>query len=91
MPGRMPLVIETLGPGELLGVSWLFAPYRWTFDSERVGRRERGGAGCGLSPSASATRTPSRLRLDVTVCGAVADRLQATRLQLLDVYGHGEG
>ena len=29
--GAQPLVLETLGPGELLGVSWAFPPYRWNW------------------------------------------------------------
>ncbi len=29
VPGREPLVIETLEPSDVVGWSWLFAPYRW--------------------------------------------------------------
>ena len=35
-PGRL-LVLETLGPGSVLGWSWLFPPYRWRFDARAVG------------------------------------------------------
>ena len=31
-PGRGAIVIETLHPGDVVGWSWLFAPYRWQFD-----------------------------------------------------------
>src|SRR6516165_5633062 len=31
VPGEGPVVIETIGMGELLGWSWLFSPYRWAF------------------------------------------------------------
>lgn len=31
MPGRGAVVIETFGPGSVLGWSWLFRPYRWRF------------------------------------------------------------
>ena len=31
-----PLVIETLGPGDLVGWSWIFPPYRWTCDVEAL-------------------------------------------------------
>jgi CRP/FNR family transcriptional regulator, cyclic AMP receptor protein len=30
-PGRGDVVIDTLGPGEALGWSWMFPPYRWHF------------------------------------------------------------
>lgn len=31
VPGEGPVVIETIGMGELLGWSWLFPPYTWAF------------------------------------------------------------
>ena len=31
VPGEGPVVIETIGMGELLGWSWLFPPYKWAF------------------------------------------------------------
>lgn len=34
-PGRLQ-VLETLGPGAVLGWSWLFPPYRWRFDARAV-------------------------------------------------------
>src|SRR5581483_1513183 len=35
-PGRGALVIETLHAGDVVGWSWLFAPYRWQFDGRAV-------------------------------------------------------
>jgi CRP-like cAMP-binding protein len=31
--GSEPLTIQTLGPGSILGWSWLLPPYRWLFDA----------------------------------------------------------
>jgi hypothetical protein len=31
IPGRGPVVVETLGPGTVLGWSWLFPPFMWAF------------------------------------------------------------
>jgi len=31
-----PLVIETIGPGDLLGWSWMFPPYVWQFTARAV-------------------------------------------------------
>jgi CRP/FNR family transcriptional regulator, cyclic AMP receptor protein len=31
LPGEGPITIGTIGIGELLGLSWLFPPYRWSF------------------------------------------------------------
>ncbi len=36
MPTRGAVVIETLEAGEVVGWSWLFAPYRWHFDARAL-------------------------------------------------------
>src|SRR5208282_5423771 len=36
VPGEGPMVIETIGIGELLGLSWLFPPYKWAFGAVAV-------------------------------------------------------
>jgi CRP-like cAMP-binding protein len=33
VPGREPIVIDTLEDGEVLGLSWLVAPYQWAYDA----------------------------------------------------------
>ncbi len=35
-PNGAPLIVETIGHGEILGISWLFAPYRWTWRAVAV-------------------------------------------------------
>lgn len=35
-PGRNPVSIQLVGPGEVLGWSWLFAPYLWRFDARAL-------------------------------------------------------
>ena len=32
-PERGPLTVQTLGPGDILGWSWLFPPHNWRFDA----------------------------------------------------------
>jgi CRP/FNR family cyclic AMP-dependent transcriptional regulator len=34
--GGEPMTIQTLGPGSVLGWSWLLPPYRWLFDARAV-------------------------------------------------------
>jgi CRP-like cAMP-binding protein len=31
--GKSPVVIDTIGAGDLLGWSWIFPPYKWHFDA----------------------------------------------------------
>lgn len=86
-PSR-PLLIETLGPGDVVGWSWLFAPYRWQMDGRALEE-------CALVVfDGLCLRGKCEQDHDLgyelmkRFAANVIDRLQATRLQLLDVYGH---
>src|SRR5436305_2698346 len=35
-PERGPIVVETLGEGDVLGWSWLTPPYRWNLDARAL-------------------------------------------------------
>jgi CRP-like cAMP-binding protein len=89
--GREPLVIETLGAGEVLGVSWLFPPYRASFDATAMDDT----SAVEMNAAALRRACDGDPRLGYAVMsrfsGLLRDRLQATRLQLLDVYRHGHG
>ena len=87
-PRRGPLVIETVGPGEILGVSWLLPPYRWTFD----GRAMISTSAVALDAACLRQKCDQDPELGYEMykrfAGLVRDRLQATRLQLVDFYGN---
>ena len=36
LPNKETVLIQKIGPGELLGLSWLFAPYRWEFSAVAI-------------------------------------------------------
>jgi CRP/FNR family transcriptional regulator, cyclic AMP receptor protein len=84
---RGPITIETLEAGEVLGWSWLFPPYRWHFDA-RVVEPTRAIAldGVCLRSKGEADHDLG-YELVKRVAQIMMQRLQATRLQLLDVYG----
>lgn len=77
------VAIQTIGPGEVLGWSWLFEPYYWQFDAR------------ALEPTTAIFFYGTRLReqceqdhdlgyeLMKRMAAVVIDRLQATRKQLL--------
>lgn len=86
-PGHGPLTVQTLAAGDVAGFSWLIG-HRWQFDGraiEQVRAIEVDGAclrgKCYADP---------RLGFELMrrFAGLATERLQATRLQLLDVYGH---
>ncbi|MDX6312617.1 MAG: hypothetical protein QOF84_2537 [Streptomyces sp.] len=87
VPGRRAAVVETLGPGDLLGWSWLFPPYAWHLGAEAqspVRALEFDAtvvrALCEADPVFG--RAVSR-----RVAEIVAHRLQGARTRLLDLYG----
>jgi CRP/FNR family transcriptional regulator, cyclic AMP receptor protein len=87
VPQHEQLTIETLHDGELVGWSWLFEPYRWVFDAHA---RDDTAAivfdGACLRGKCDADHELG-YQLMRRFAAVLVDRLQATRLQLLDVYG----
>lgn len=89
-PGRESIVIETLHQGDVLGWSWLTPPYRWTFDARTVEDTRvvsLDGACLLKKMEADPALGYEVLRRFVPV---MAHRLQAARLQMLDLYGPRE-
>lgn len=86
-PGRAPIVVQTLGSGDILGWSWLFPPYRWRFEMRAMEpvRAVVFNAAClrGKCEEDPALGYALMKRF----ARVMTARLEATRLQLLDVYG----
>ena len=86
-PGRGPIVIETLGPGNVVGWSWLVPPFLWTFDA-RARDHVRAVAIDGACLRGKAQSDPAfGFALLTRVSSELLQRLQATRIRLLDLYG----
>ncbi|MCQ8770536.1 cyclic nucleotide-binding domain-containing protein [Streptomyces telluris] len=93
VPGRRPAVVDVVGPGELMGWSWLCPPHMWhlgaeatspvrawEFDAEAVIEL------CGEDPALDHA-------LLIYVVEAIGRRLRSARTCLLDLYspsGSGE-
>lgn len=86
-PGRPSLPIETLHPGDVVGWSWLFAPFRWQLDGRTVEPCELVAFDGACLRAKCETDHELGYQLMRRFAGSLVDRLQATRLQLLDVYG----
>jgi CRP-like cAMP-binding protein len=87
VPGRGPHVVETLHAGEVLGWSWLFPPYRWTFDAQALTATSAIRFGADALREAKAADKELGYELMTRFAQVLVDRLQSTRLQLLDIYG----
>jgi len=85
--GRV-VTVQTVGAGEMAGFSWLLGPHRWQFDGRAVGRVHA----VELDGTCLRSKCDADPRLGYDLMQRFARlatrRLQATRLQLLDVYGH---
>jgi CRP/FNR family transcriptional regulator, cyclic AMP receptor protein len=88
IPNRGPLTIETIEPGEVVGWSWLFTPYRWHFDGRAVGA-VRAIAVDGACLRGKCDADPALgYELMRRFSQVMLERLQATRLRLADLYGN---
>jgi CRP/FNR family cyclic AMP-dependent transcriptional regulator len=86
-PALGAVTILTLGEGDVLGWSWLILPYKWMFDARALTltRAIAFDAECLRAKCESDHDLGYELMKRVTQI--IAQRLQATRLQLMDIYG----
>ena len=86
-PGRGAITIQTIREGEVAGMSWLIPPYRWTSGARALEAVRAIGidARC-LRRKCDADGTFGYTMM-MRFVPVLVDRLQASRLQMLDVYG----
>ncbi|MFE3602971.1 Crp/Fnr family transcriptional regulator [Streptomyces sp. NPDC059142] len=87
VPGRQAAVVETLGPGELLGWSWLIAPYVWHLGAQAVRTVHAEEFDATLVRALCEADPVFGRAMYRTVAEVVADRLRGSRTRLLDLYG----
>jgi CRP-like cAMP-binding protein len=88
VPGRGDVVLEELGAGTAVGWSWLLSPYHWRFgavvaDDIRAVEVDAVAVRRLLSEDAELGR-----ELTARFLAVVADRLQAARHRLLELYAY---
>jgi CRP/FNR family transcriptional regulator, cyclic AMP receptor protein len=88
-PGAGPLVLETVSDGEVLDWPWLIPPHQWPFDA----RAAEPTSVASLESACLRAKCDADPRLGyeliLRVAQIMSDRLLATRLRLLDLYGAG--
>jgi CRP-like cAMP-binding protein len=86
-PGRGAITYQTLAEGEIVGVSWLIPPYRWTDEARAIGLVR------AIAMDAACLRRKCEADHDLgyemmkRFVPILVQRLEAMRLQILDVYG----
>ncbi|MCC6777727.1 MAG: cyclic nucleotide-binding domain-containing protein [Hyphomicrobiales bacterium] len=87
LPGRGAMTFQTVGVGEIVGISWLLPPYRWMYDAKALElTRAIAMDGACLRGKCEADHDLGYEMMKRFV-PVLVERLQATRLQILDVYG----
>lgn len=87
VPSRGFTTVQTLGQGEMLGWSWLLPPYRWQFGARALEPTR------ALAFDGKCLRSKCEEDHDLgyevlkRFTHVISERLDATRLQLLDLYG----
>lgn len=86
-PEKGRLTFQTAGPHDVIGLAWLVPPYRWSFDARAITDIR------AISIDATCLRNKceadNALGYEVMkrFMPTIVERLHATRLQILDVYG----
>jgi CRP-like cAMP-binding protein len=84
---RGPLILQTLEAGDIVGWSWLLPPYRWKFDVRAI-EQVRAVSFDGECLRSKCEGDPAMGYDFMKRFAAVfMERLEAARLQLLDLYG----
>lgn len=89
-PAEDSIIIETLGLGDLLGISSMFPPARWNWTARALEATKMLSFDAEAVRSRCAEDTELAVHVYATVAAAAARRLNAARVRLLDLYpGHG--
>jgi CRP-like cAMP-binding protein len=86
-PGRQAVVIQTAGEGEIVGVSWLLPPYRWMHDARAIDQVRAIGMDAKCLRGKCDADHHLGYEMMMRFVPLLVSRLQATRMQLLDLYG----
>ncbi len=86
VPGKGPLQMESLGPGDVLGLSWLIPPYREHLDARAVEPVVAIAFDCRCLRDKFETDHDLGFHLTRRLFEHAYRRLERVRLQRLDVY-----
>ncbi|MCI4368278.1 MAG: cyclic nucleotide-binding domain-containing protein [Thermoplasmata archaeon] len=81
------LTIQTLGPGDVLGWSWLVPPHHWQLDARAVKPTRTLSLRAEVLRRVLERRPADAYRFLLRLLPVIATRVQNARLQILDVHG----
>ncbi len=84
---RPPITVQTVGPGEVVGWSWLVPPHRWRFNVRALKPTRLLALDGGVVRRELHAHPDWGFEFLNRFVPVLAERLENTRLQLLDIYG----
>jgi CRP-like cAMP-binding protein len=87
VPGRGTVTIQTVSAGAALGWSWLFPPYQWNFSAHANEITELVAFDAQFLRDTSEVNHDFGYELFKRMSSVLLQRLQETRLLLVDFYG----
>lgn len=86
-PNKEPMIIDTVEEGLVFGWSWMVSPYRWHFDAHALTLVRAIAIDGKCLRKKCENDHELGYELFKRFFSVVTERLQHTRMQLLDVYG----
>lgn len=86
VPSGRHLIVETLGPGDVLGLSWLSPPFLWQFGAQAVQQTTALELDAAMVRAACDQDPVVGYQLLRRLMSAASARLQAARIRMLDLY-----
>ncbi len=87
VPGVQPMVIATVHGGEVVGWSWFVEPHRWHFDVVALDELRTLAIDAARLRAACEDDHELGYRLGRRLTEVMAARIEATRHQVVDLYG----
>ena len=83
---RPELTVQTVGPGEVIGWSWLVPPHRWRFDARALKPTLMVALDAEHLRHTLSRRPEWGYQFMIRFLPVLAERLENTRIQLLDLH-----
>ena len=86
-PGRAAVTFRTEPEGDVVGLSWLIPPYHWAYDARALDLVRAIGIDAKCLRGKCESDHDFGYAMMMRFVPVLVERLQATQLQVLDVYG----
>jgi len=86
-PGRPTTIVQTIGPGDLVGLSWFTVNGTWSWDARAVVDTDLRVFDAAAVRAACADDDALRADIGSCVAAEAIRRLHAARLQMIDLFG----